>query len=106
MEIKNEFGSVEYHLPNIPEAMELLSKIGLKPDEFSNKDLVEQKQFMIMSKLISNVGFLVDKIDLSHNNKKYEKYEDVLTNFAFLPIVTEIATKVMKCFEVSEEKKD
>lgn len=95
------FGFFEYKRPNIPEAIDLISKIY--PSQIDvDVDIVNS----ITSKCISNMGNLVKKVELKINDKDVRNYSDMIEEYDLIKYIMEMAADVMGCLELSVKKKN
>lgn len=101
---KSEVGTVEYHLPSIPEAMRLLGKLGLSLDKKSMDELVKN-EFEFLAKVMENMGSFVDKIDVKIGNKKVTTFEQFMRETQCLELAMGIAGDILKNIKFSAKKK-
>ena len=94
MKIKFDNGIIEYRMPNIPEALRLMSKIKASGESFDELE--------IAAEMLLNIGPMITKIKL---NGKVLTYEKALKNFSLMAPLTEVSTKIMECFNQDDKKK-
>lgn len=103
MKIETDYGPIEYRMPNIPEAIQLLGEMGLTADDLQNLG-ASGNEFKFMSKLITAIGKFVT-VSLDYNGDKIESYDDLLNYMEFMPVVNDLAAAIMKGFELDSKKK-
>lgn len=100
-----ELGTIEYRLPNIPEAMILLAEMGLTSKKLKDKKAMVENEFIYAAKLIKSLEQFVSKINLKINNKEITKYEDVLNEFSMMTHLNDIAAEVFNALNGDNKKK-
>ena len=98
-----ELGSLNYRLPNIPEAMRLLKAIGIKASDIENGEFDELE---MAAKLFENLGPFVSDINIMINEEKIETYEGLLNHFCMIKYLNVVVEKIMKAVSMDEKKKD
>ena len=100
-----EYGKIEYKLPNIPEAFELLGLMGINSEMAKKSKELQENDILYTARLIKNIGFLVGKIDIKIGETKIKKYEDLLSHFEVAPQLIKIAEEIMLSIDLEGKKK-
>lgn len=96
-----EFGYLEYRLPNIPQAMNLLGDMGISARTVES----EQNELILLAKLLERMGPFITKISIKIEEKQVKKYNDLLDHFSLMPFLTEIATDILNSLQFDTKKK-
>jgi len=106
---KSEHGTIEYMLPSIPETLELWGRMGLTTSDFKKdaKNDLMKNDFMLMSKVLAHMGFLIRKVDMKVRDTEVKSYEAAVTHFPLMGDLCEVAGRILKAMMdgASEEKK-
>lgn len=99
---KFEYGTVEYRLPDISEAMILMGKMGVSVDKVDSED---NEDLIFIGKLIKNMEPFIGKILVEKDGKQVNNYGECLKSFFMMSALSEIAQEIISCMEVADEKK-
>lgn len=100
-----ELGTLEYRLPNIPEAMTLLGKMGLNSQMLSDSNWMQENELIFTAKLIEELGMFITKVNIKIDEKKISDYSEVLEHFAMIEYLSLVAGKVFESLNVNNKKK-
>lgn len=95
-----EFGYFEFTKPNIPEAMELISRVSANTAGYDG-DVTNY----ITAKCVSHMGKLVKNIKIKIADKEISSYEKMLDEYDLIKYILEMANTVLECLELSLKKK-
>jgi hypothetical protein len=59
----------------------------------------------MVGKLIKNMGFLVEEVNIKFHDKEYTSYSEALKDLRCMEIMAEAASEVMNSFSLMNEKK-
>lgn len=96
MQHKSEAGVIEFRLPSVPESLELWGRMGVSPEELSDKAASIQNPFMLMSKVIAHMGFLVSKVDCKYGDKHVKDYDALCSEMGAMADLCAVAGRVME----------
>jgi hypothetical protein len=100
-----EYGTLKYKLPNIPEAMMLLGKMGINSKSFSGKKAMDENELIYLAKLINELDPFISDINLNIDGKIVTTYDELLKHFCMMIYLSEIAGEIFKSLNFSDKKK-
>ena len=99
-----DLGTIEYRMPNVPEAMRLLSSIGLNSKKLASGEAMDDDLGFIAG-LIESLGAFITKVNLDIDGEKITSYEDVLKEFSMMVYLTEISGEILEQLQLDSKKK-
>jgi len=105
MKHTSELGTIEFRLPTVPETLELYARMGVTPQDLSDQGASIQNPFMLMSKLIAQIGFLVTKVEVEINEQKIDSYEELTKHAAAMTDLCAIAGTILTAMNGGPESK-
>jgi len=109
MKFENDYGFVEYRLPNVPEAIQLMGKIGVKEPGVEAEDIDEDfqtKEYIYTGRMILEMGFLVSKVSMKIDEKEITSYKELINHFEMMGILSKIAGEIFSAFSLASKKKN
>ena len=105
MKHTSDLGTIEFRLPTVPETLELYARMGVTPQDLTDQGASIQNPFMLMSKLIAQIGFLVTKVEVEINEQKIDSYEELTKHAAAMADLCAIAGSVLNAMNGGAEAK-
>lgn len=100
-----ELGTIEYRLPTVPEALELWGRIGIDPNKLDDTSSPANNVFILISKIIANMGHLVIKIDVMIDDAKVTTYDDLCKDMRATKDLCAIAGRVLEAMNGGSDAK-
>lgn len=104
--IKNEYGEIEYRLPNIPETMIILGESGLTSALASGDGAAQRNDFILMGKMVQNIGKFITRIDVTIKGKKVTEFEESLNYFEMMDPYVKIVEEIMGAISAYNSSKE
>lgn len=102
---KFEGGQIEYRLPTVPEALELMARVGMtgaKEDQ-DNADL--KNGLLIVSKVIAHMGPMIISVKTDFGEGKIESYNELVKcSQAMAPLIS-VASRITEAMQGGSEIK-
>jgi len=102
---KSELGKIEYRLPTVPESLELWARMGVDPADLSNPKASIHNSFMLMSKVIANMGYLVSKVEYTIGDKAIKDYESLCKEMSAMADLCAVARRIVEAMNGGSEAK-
>lgn len=100
-----EIGTIEYRLPTIPEVLELWGKVGIDHTSATQADSPVGNPFLMMSKIIANMGVLITKVDCQIDGVKITTYEELCKHLPAMNDLCVVAGRIMESMNGGSEAK-
>ena len=100
-----ELGTIEYRLPTVPEVLELWGKSGIDPATISESGSPANNPFLMMSKIIANMGHLITKVDCKIGDEKITSHDDLCKNVSAMGDLCQVAGRIMEAMNGGSEAK-
>lgn len=100
-ELETEYGKIKYRYPNIPEAMNLLGKIGISkvPEEDASNE------YIMLGLMIENMKNLVQEVDVEIGKEKITDYNTLLKYNEMAGYLSQVATDIFDKMNFTGKKK-
>lgn len=95
-----EYGKIEYKLPNIPQAMELLGELGINAD-----GTYQIGQFALMAKMIRQLDKFISVVDCDFDGIKVTTFDGLIEQFESMAVLSEISGEILNKLNMSAKKK-
>lgn len=100
-----KFGTIKYRMPNIPEAMILLSKIGINSKVLEDAQSLQDNELVFIAKLLENMEPFVTEVNIKIGEKNVSTYPELLNEFALMQYLSEIAADLFGSLQWNDKKK-
>lgn len=93
--VESELGFIEFRLPNVPEALLLMGKMGIS----SNVAKIQEddgQAFVLMSKLISNIGPMITKVSIKDGDALIDSYEKACESLACMNLLSLASGRILE----------
>jgi hypothetical protein len=105
MKHTSELGTIEFRLPSVPESLELYARMGVTPQSLTDQEASIQNPFMLMSKLIAHMGFLVTKVECEIDGSKITKYDELTQHMSAMADLCAVAGSILQAMNGGSEAK-
>jgi hypothetical protein len=87
-------GEIDYRLPNVPQAMRLLGRLGLSKDG----GFGDRSEYEVMADLVEQIRPLILAVRCKKGDEEITTYDQALEHIEFAKVLTEIGTEIMTSF--------
>jgi hypothetical protein len=101
----DELGTISYRLPSVPESLMLWGLMGVKQKDLKDKDALIHNEFILLSKVIANMGFLIDSVAVKIDDREIKDYEALTKEMAAMTPLCTIAGRVMEALNGGAEER-
>lgn len=100
-----DYGQFNYRMPNVPETMMLLGRMGLNSKSLTDTDHLQENELVYTAKMITNLEPFISEINLDFDGEKVTTYEQVLTKFEMMEYLNEVSGEIFEAINGSSKKK-
>lgn len=105
MKHNSELGTIEFRLPSVPETLELYARMGVTPQDLTDQGASIQNPFMLMSKIIAQMGFLITKVDVTIDEQKVDTYDELTKHASAMADLCAVAGSILNAMNGGSEAK-
>ena len=104
-EKKSDLGSITVRVPNIPEVIELLGRMGFTSQNVA--DMGSVSDLVLTGKIMTHMGFLVESVAYKIDGREITSYEALCREPRVIGDLFDVAGRVMMALlgGLSDEKK-
>ena len=105
MQQKSDIGVIEFRLPTVPESLELWGRMGVNPNDLKDKKAPIHNSFMLLSKVIANMGFLIVSVNCKFGDKAVKDYEALCSEMLAMTDLCAVASRIIEAMNGGSEAK-
>lgn len=104
-ELKTDYGTIKYRVPNIPEAIELIGLMGFNSKNITDAKKLGDNDLVFIARMIKNMGEFVDVTDLKFKGENIDGYAQALNYFELMAPLSEVAKELFETLNFDSKKK-
>lgn len=104
-EHKSELGKICYRLPSVPEALQLWGLMGVRQKDLLDKDASIHNEFTMLSKIIANMGYLIESVDYKIDGREVKTYDDLTCEYSAMADLCAVAGNIMQAMNGGSSSK-